>query len=314
MFKNSMRSMRSMRLLQSLGALVALLLGGWSLPALAALHVFASVPEWGALAREVGGERVNVFVATTAMQDPHRIEAKPSLIARARGSQLVLATGADLEIGWLPLVLRESGNGAIQPGQPGYLEATSVLRLLEVPTRLDRADGDVHPGGNPHVQLDPRNILKVADALGERLIRLDPAGEAVYKARLADFTARWKAAMQRWEKEAAPLRGVGVWVQHRSFIYLDEWLGIRELGALEPKPGVEPGSAHLAGLLERQKASPGRMILRPAYASPKSSDWMGEKAGIPVVVLPFTVGGSPEAKDLFGLFDDSLRRLLAALK
>ena len=243
MFKNSMCSMRSMRLLQPLGALVALLLGGWSLPALAALHVFASVPEWGALAREVGGERVNVFVATTAMQDPHRIEAKPSLIARARGSQLVLATGADLEIGWLPLVLRESGNGAIQPGQPGYLEATSVLRLLEVPTRLDRADGDVHPGGNPHVQLDPRNILKVADALGERLIRLDPAGEAVYKARLADFTARWKAAMQRWEREAAPLRGVGVWVQHRSFIYLDEWLGIRELGALEPKPGVEPTSA-----------------------------------------------------------------------
>lgn len=294
--------------------LLALLLAGFALPASAALNVFATVPEWGALAREIGGDKVNVFTATHALQDPHRIEARPSLIARARSSQLVLATGAELEIGWLPMVLREAGNGAIQPGQPGYFEATAVARLLEVPGRLDRADGDVHPGGNPHIQLDPRNILKVAEALAVRLAQLDPANAGAYKANLASFSERWKAAQARWEQAAAPLRGAPVWVHHRSFIYLSDWLGLKELGALEPKPGVEPSSAHLASVLERQKATPARMILRAAYTRPSAADWLSEKAAIPVAVLPFTVGGTPEAKDLFGLFDDTIRRLLAAQK
>lgn len=294
--------------------LAAVVLALLALPAVAALNVFATVPEWAALAREIGGDRVQVFAATNALQDPHRIEAKPSLIARARSSQLVVATGADLEIGWLPMVLRESGNAAIQPGQPGYFEAAGAVRLIEVPARLDRADGDVHPGGNPHIQTDPRNILKVADALASRMSRVDPAGAGAYSANLARFSERWKAAMARWEQAAAPLRGVPVWVQHRSFAYMADWLGIKELGALEAKPGVEPGSSHLAGLLERQKATPARIILRAAYSRPTAADWLGERAGIPVVVLPFTVGGSPAAADLVGLFDDTVQRLLAGLR
>ena len=294
--------------------LAALCVAVAAMPASAALNVLASVPEWAALAKEIGGERVSVSSATNALQDPHRVDAKPSLIARARGAQLVIATGAGLEVGWLPVVLRESGNAGIQPGQPGYLEAAGLVRLLEVPARLDRADGDVHPGGNPHLHLDPRNIQKVADALAARLAQLDPAGAAVYKANHARFSERWKAAMARWEQAAAPLKGVPVWVQHRSFPYLADWLGFRELGALEPKPGVEPGSSHLAALLERQRAQPARMILRPAYTRATASDWLGERAQIPVVVLPFSVGGSAEAGDLFGLFDDTVRRLLAGLK
>lgn len=294
--------------------LAAVFLAALALPAAAALNVFATVPEWAALAKEIGGDRVQVFAATNALQDPHRIEAKPSLIARARNSQLVVATGADLEIGWLPVVLRESGNAAIQPGQPGYFEAASVVRLIEVPARLDRADGDVHPGGNPHLQTDPRNILKVAEALSTRLSRIDPAGASAYAANLARFTARWQTAMTRWVQAAAPLRGVPVWVQHRSFAYLADWLGLKELGALEPKPGVEPGSVHLAGLLARQKETPARMILRAAYSRPTASEWLGERAGIPVVVLPFTVGGNPAAGDLTALFDDTVQRLLGGLK
>jgi zinc/manganese transport system substrate-binding protein len=294
--------------------LVALFFALAALPASAALNVFASVPEWAALAKEIGGDKVNAFSATNALQDPHRIEAKPSLIARARSSQLVVATGAELEIGWLPMVLRESGNAAIQPGQPGYLEAALVVRLREVPARLDRADGDVHASGNPHIQTDPRNILKVAEALAARLILVDPANAEAYKANLARFSDRWKAAMVRWELAAAPLRGTPVWVQHRSFPYMADWLGLKELGALEPKAGVEPGSAHLAGILERQKVTPAKMILRPAYTRSTASDWLGERAHIPVVVLPFTVGGTPEAGDLFGLFDDTIRRLLAGLR
>lgn len=294
--------------------LAALFVAVFALPAAAALNVFATVPEWAALAKEIGGERVQVFAATNALQDPHRIEAKPSLIARARGSQLVVATGADLEIGWLPVVLREAGNAAIQPGQPGYFEAASAVRLLEVPSRLDRADGDVHPGGNPHVQTDPRNILKVAEALAGRMARVDPAGASTYDANLARFSERWQANLARWARAAAPLRGVPVWVQHRSFAYMADWLGLKELGALEPKPGVEPGSAHLASLLARQKETPARMILRAAYARPTASEWLAERAGIPVVVLPFTVGGNPAAGDLTALFDDTVQRLLGGLR
>lgn len=296
----------------SAAAAFALLLG--AAPASAAVQVFATVPEWAALAKEVGGAEVNVYQATTAMQDPHRVDAKPSLIAAARRAQLVVATGAELEIGWLPVVLRESGNSRIQVGQPGYLEAANLVTRLEIPARLDRADGDVHPAGNPHIQLDPRNILKVAEGLAQRLTDIDPAKAGTYRANLDGFRARWKAAMARWEQDGASLKGTRVWVQHKAFAYLTAWLGMTEVGALEPKPGVEPTSASLADVLARQQATPARMVIRAAYQNDGPSKWVAERAKIPAVVLPFTVGGDAEAKDLFGLFDDTLARLKTALK
>lgn len=284
-----------------------------ALPAQADLKVFATVPEWAALAREIGGDKVQVYAATTAFQDPHRIEAKPSLLAQARQANLVVAAGADLEIGWLPLVLRDSGNAAIQPSQPGYFEASAWVNRLEVPTVLDRAHGDVHAAGNPHVHLDPRNVLKVGEALTARMAELDPAQAATYRSGFKTFAGKWQVAMARWEKEAAPLRGIGVLVHHRSFVYLENWLGMRELGALEPKPGIEPTSGHLTSLLARQQATPAKMVLRAAYQQDGPSQWIAGKAGIPAVLLPYTVGGTPEAKDLFGLFDDTVQRLLKGL-
>ena len=166
------------------------------------------VPEWGALVEELGGDKVKVYVATNALQDAHHVEAKPSLIARARSADLVVATGAELEIGWLPLVTQQAGNPAIQPGKPGYFEAAPYVTLLEKPTRLDRAEGDVHPGGNPHIQTDPRNIAKVAAPLAARLAELDPPNAAYYRDRYQAFAERWTAAIANWEKEAAPLKGV----------------------------------------------------------------------------------------------------------
>ncbi|MFC5303147.1 metal ABC transporter substrate-binding protein [Azospira restricta] len=284
-----------------------------SLPAQAALKVFATVPEWAALAQEIGGGRVTVYAATHGLQDPHRIEAKPSLIARARSAQLVVATGAELEVGWLPVVLRESGNRDIQPGRPGYFEAASAVRLLDVPAVLDRAHGDVHAAGNPHIQTDPRNILKVAEALAARMAELDPAEAAAYRSGFAAFAEKWRAALVRWEKIAAPLKGVPVLVQHNAFPYLNAWLGLREVGTLEPRPGVEPSGGHLADVLAKLTAQPARMVLRPAYQHDAPSRWIAERAKIPAVIVPFTVGGTPEAGDLVALFDDTLRRLLAAL-
>lgn len=278
------------------------------------LAVFATVPEWGALAGEIGAGKAKVYTATTARQDPHRIEARPSLLAQARRAQLVVATGADLEIGWLPLVLRDAGNAAIQPGQPGYFEAAQQVRLLDVPTVLDRAHGDVHAAGNPHLHLDPRNLLAVGDALSRRMAELDAANATVYQQNWQKFRARWQAAIPRWEAQAVPLKGVPVLEHHTSYAYLAHWLGLRIVGTLEPKPGVEPSSSHLSGLLQRQQgAQAARLILRTAYQAEGPSQWLAAKAGIPALQLPYTVGGTAEAGDLFGLFDDSVQRLLKAL-
>jgi zinc/manganese transport system substrate-binding protein len=283
-----------------------------TLPAWAVFNIFATVPEWGALAKEIGGDKVSIYTATTALQDPHRIEARPSLLAQARRAQLLLATGADLEVGWMPLVVRDSGNAAIQVGRPGYFEAARLVSMLEVPVVLDRAHGDVHAAGNPHIHLDPHNILKVGAGLTARLAEIDPGNAEAYRANFKAFADKWQLAMLRWDKEAASLRGVAVLSHHTSFAYLAAWLGLKELGMLEPKPGVEPTSGHLSALIERQASNPARMVLRAAYQSEGPSQWIAKKAGIPAVLLPFTVGGSTGAGDLFGLFDDSIQRLLQA--
>ncbi len=290
----------------------ALALAAFSLPSAAALNVFACEPEWGALAQELGGDKVAVYTATQALQDVHHVQAKPSLIAKARSANLVVCTGLELEIGWLPMVLRQAGNAAVQPGKPGYFEAGTYVRRLEIPARLDRADGDVHAQGNPHIQTDPRNIAKVSDALAQRLAEIDPANAAFYQARHQDFSLRWQQAIKRWEAEAAPLKGAPVIVQHKAFPYLEDWLGLKEVATLEPKPGVEPTSSYLAEVLAQQQRQPAKMVIRAAYNDERASSWLVERAKIPAVVLPFTVGGNARAKDLFGLFDDTVQRLLDA--
>jgi zinc/manganese transport system substrate-binding protein len=298
---------------KSLFTIAALLLGA-ALPAHAELRILATTADWGALATELGGDKVNVYTATTALQDVHQVNAKPSLVARARNADLVVANGAELEMGWLPVLLQESGNPKIQPGNPGYFEATSAVRLVDVPTSVDRAMGDIHAQGNPHIQLDPRNFAAVAKALTTRLASIDPANAQHYQSRGADFQGRWAAAMARWDQLGAPLKGTQVVVIHKDQTYLVRWLGLQQVAAIEPKPGVPPSAGYLAELVTRLSASPPKMILRNAYNDPKAAEWLSQKVGVPVVTLPFSVGGTPEAKDLFGLFDDTLRRLLPAAK
>ncbi len=293
-----------------LGTLLTL----WLAPAGATLNVFATVPEWGALADELGGDKVKVYTATNALQDPHHVEAKPSLIARARGADLIVATGAELEIGWLPLVLQQAGNPKVQPGKPGYFEAAPFVTLLGKPTRLDRAEGDVHAAGDPHIQTDPRNIARVAAPLAARLAEIDPPNAAYYQSRYKAFSERWTAAIARWEKEAAPLKDVAIIVQHKAFTYLIAWLGLKEVAALEPKPGIEPTTAHLSDVLSITQQQPVKMVLRAAYQSDRASQWIAERAKINAVTLPFTVGGDDAAKDLFALFDDTTQRLLRGAK
>jgi len=285
-----------------------------TIPADAALKILATTTDWGALATELGGDKVNVYVATSALQDVHRVDAKPSLVARARTADLVVATGAELEIGWLPVLVQESGNRSIQPGGAGYFEAAAQLHLLEVPSQLDRSLGDIHPQGNPHVQLDPHNIATVAKALTARLAALDAGNAAYYQQRGADFDSRWSQAIARWESRAAPLKGIPIVVMHRDQTYLTHWLGLQEVAAIEPKPGVPPSAGYLGALVTKLSAAPPRMILRNAYNDPKAADWLSERVHAPVVLLPFSVGGTPDAEDLFALFDATLNRLLAVVK
>jgi zinc/manganese transport system substrate-binding protein len=265
------------------------------------------------LLKELGGDHVTVTTATTAEQDPHYIQARPSLIARLRNADMAVCTGSELEIGWLPLLLRSAANPRVQPGSPGYFEAAAQVERLEIPERVDRAAGDVHPAGNPHVQLDPRRIAKIADALSERLAEVDAAQAAAYRQRNAEFQKRWQEAIKRWEARATPLRGAGFVTFHKDQVYLYDWLGLKLVGTLEPLPGLPPTASHMTTLVAKAKQS-ARAITRNPYQDPRPVEWLAARTGLPAVVMPYTVGGSPAATDLFGLFDDSITRLLSTLK
>ena len=303
-----------MKYLPKLLAAGAAALALFAAPAQAALRVLACEPEWASLVQELAGPLAEVTSATTAQQDAHQVQARPSLIARVRNADLLVCTGAELEAGWLPVLLQQSGNDKVQPGRPGNFAAADFVRKLDVPAQVDRSQGDVHAGGNPHIQTDPRNIAAVATALAQRLQQVDAANAGEYAKRGAAFQQKWQQAMARWTAQAAPLRGLPVASQHKGYVYLYDWLGMKEVAVLEPKPGVDPSAAHLQAVLATLKATPAKMVLHSAYQDPRPSEWLARNAGIPMVKEPFTVGGSEAARDLFGLFDDTIARLLAAAK
>jgi zinc/manganese transport system substrate-binding protein len=256
---------------------------------------------------------VSVFVPTTARQDPHQVQARPALIARLRSADIAVCTGAELEIGWMPVLLRQASNAKVQPGTPGYFEATQQVKLMEVPVRLDRAEGDIHPQGNPHVQTDPRYMRIIGAALARRLALIDPAHAGAYAGRAKALDDRFAQAIERWQKQAAPLKGVNVVIYHKEWAYLAAWLGMAEVGTIEPKPGVPPGSAYLAQLLDDIPKRQARLVLYSAYQDPRAADFVADKAHISAVLLPFTVGGTEAATDLFSYYDDTIKRLLAGL-
>jgi zinc/manganese transport system substrate-binding protein len=277
-------------------------------------NVFACEPEWAALAKEIGGDKVNVTTATTALQDAHQVRARPSLIAAIRKADLVVCSGAGLEIGWLPSLLQKAGSDKIQPGQPGFMNAADSVPLLEKPAVLDRANGDVHPEGNPHIQTDPRNIARVAPDLERHLAAIDPVNATYYASRLSEFDKRWQAAMVKWNAEAKGLRGMPYISHHRNWSYLANWLGLVEMATLEPKPGIPPTTSHLQGLLATVRSRPVKVIMRTPFEPADAAQWLSDKSGIPVVILPYTVGGDASSGDLFGLYEQTLHLLLEANK
>jgi zinc/manganese transport system substrate-binding protein len=284
----------------------------------AAVDVFACEPEWAALASDIGGDRVKAFAATTVMQDPHHIRARPSLIARIRRAELLFCSGAGLEVGWLPVLMQRGAPAGVQPGQPGHLMAAEHVALLDKPAVLDRAQGDLHPEGNPHLHLDPRNLVTLAGVVAERLALLDPGGKADYAARAEAFRAAWNRAIAGWQARARALRGMPVIVQHKAWSYLVAWLELKEIAALEPKPGLPPTASHLESLLRLTRAQPVKAILRAPYDSPQASEWLSARAKIPAVTLPYTVGMDTRdgggAQTLHNVFERTVTLLETAAK
>ena len=255
----------------------------------ASLNVFACEPEWAALAKELGGDRLEIYSATTASQDPHHIQARPSLIAKARKADLMICTGAELEIGWLPLLLRRAGNARIQVGQPGHFLASDYVDMLEIPEKLDRSLGDIHASGNPHVHTDPRNLLHIAGPLSQRLKALDPDHADAYQQRFLEFESRWQRAIRDWSERAAALKGVKIVVHHDFWSYLVDWLQLSKLATLEPVPGVSPSTGHLAKVKQQLKTQQAVMIFNTAYMSERPVRWLSEQTDLPVVTLPASV-------------------------
>ncbi|MDH3621326.1 MAG: zinc ABC transporter substrate-binding protein [Gammaproteobacteria bacterium] len=286
-----------------------LLLGLLPLQVSADMNIFACEPEWAALAQEIGGDLVETYSATTALQDPHYIQARPSLIARVRQADLVLCSGAQLEIGWLPALLQKANNRKVLPGNDGYMEASSFVLRMGATTDVDRAKGDIHPQGNPHIQTNPHNIAMVAAALSTRLAKIDPINSEAYENNLNRFITRWEAAILRWEEATLGLRGKRVITHHKSWVYLLSWLGIEDVAHLEAVPGIPPTAAHLSQLTGQFADGGADAIIRSPYQHAKASEWLSQRTGIPAIVLPLTVGGSENATDLFKLFDDIVERL-----
>jgi zinc/manganese transport system substrate-binding protein len=297
-----------MKPILSLFAALALLTGA----AHAKLNVVATLPDFASLAEEIGGDKIKVASLAKGTEDPHFVDAKPSFIRVLNQADALIEGGAELELGWLPPLVQNARNPRILADAPGHIVLARGLKLLDVPTKLDRSQGDVHAAGNPHYNLDPANFKIMAATLAEGFGRLDPANAAVYQANLRAFNGRLDLKMAAWAKLAEPLRGVKVLTYHKSFEYLAARYGFEIVGQIEPKPGLEPSPTHISALIPQAKADGAKLVLMEPNRARKTPQFVADAIGAKLVVLPGLVGGSPEAKTCCDLIDCNLRALLKA--
>src|ERR1700704_3267260 len=279
------------------------------------LNVMTTTEDLAAIAREVGGDRVTVESIARGYQDPHFVEAKPSFILKLQRADLLIVVGRDLEIGWLPPLIQQSRNGKIQPGAPGYLDASLTAQILEIPSgNITRAEGDVHPFGNPHYWTDPENGKRIAKGISDKLMQLRPNDRAVFEQRLADFTSRLDAAEKRWLAMMAPYKGTKVVTYHRSFPNFAERFGLNIVDHVEPRPGIPPTPQHTLDLINEMKRQNVKLVLVEPYFDLKTPNAIGRDTGAQVLVLPPSVGGNKEITDYFKLFDYDINLLVEAIK
>jgi len=297
----------------AVAALVSLLLG--AAPARAQLNVITTTSDLASIAQEVGGDKVKVASLAKGYQDPHFVEAKPSLVLLLNKAQLLVVIGRDLEIAWLPPLITQSRNAKIQPGSNGHLDASQNVKILDMPSgAITRAMGDVHPSGNPHYWLDPENGGRVARSIEGKLSQLDPANAAYYKGRATDFERRLADAQKRWKALMAPYKGVKVVTYHRSWTNFADAFGLNVIGFVEPKPGIPPTPQHTLDVINAMKNQNVKIIMVEPYFDTKTPNSIASKSGAKVLIMPPSAGGVPQAGDYFKLFDYDINLLVEAIK
>jgi zinc/manganese transport system substrate-binding protein len=275
--------MNSSRLVALIAALFILL----ALPARADLNVVTTVSDLGAITKAIGGDKTSVSVLALPSQDPHFVDAKPNLALALNRADLLIAVGLDLEIGWLPTLQLGARNVKLQSGNPGYLDASQFVKVLETPVvRVDRSQGDVHPGGNPHYLHDPRMAVAVARGIQGRMAQLDPKNAATYQANLEKFVAEVEAARAGWEKRLAAMKGVPLISYHNTTAYLQDWLGFKTIGYLEPKPGIPPNPSHVAQMLMQGRQQKARFVVQEEYYPDSTSKLVSSKIPAALVIFP----------------------------
>jgi zinc/manganese transport system substrate-binding protein len=282
--------------------------------AIAQLKVVTSTTDLYDIAKEVGGNKITATHIGEGYQDPHFIEAKPSFVLQLRNADVWAFVGLDLEIGWMPLLLQGARNPKLQPGQPGYVDASKVVPVLDMARgNVDRSQGDVHPLGNPHYWLDPENGRRIAKLFRETFSKLDAKNAATYEANEKAFTQRLDAAEKTWQPDLAKIKGQPVVAWHTSWRYFAEYTGMNIVGFMEPKPGVPPSPAHLAGLIQTMKQAGAKVIVMEPFYDRKMADVVARQTGAKVLVLPPSVGGSKGLDDYIQLMTSDIRQLAAAL-
>ncbi|MCW8956941.1 MAG: zinc ABC transporter substrate-binding protein [Gammaproteobacteria bacterium] len=286
-----------------------ILVFGFASSSQAQLRVFSCEPEWSALAMELGAGKLDIFTATNAQQDPHYIQPRPSLIAKARQADLLICTGAELESGWLPLLLRKASNGNIQPGKSGYFMAADHVELLDKAISLDRSQGDIHAQGNPHFHLSPHRVDLVARALHQRLLELDAANAADYTNAYEKFHNRWQQSINSWQQQAITLAGQSLVSYHNNWRYLADWLGLDISNQLEPKPGIPPTTEQLRQLIDKLTQIKPLAVIYASHQNPKAAQWLSSKTGVKTLKLPYTVGSNEHTENLFELYQNIITQL-----
>ncbi len=270
-------------------------------PAFAKVKVVATVSDLGVIAKEIGGDEVEVDVLSKPTQDPHYVDAKPSLVLQLSRAKLLLLNGMDLEIGWLPALLTGSRNPGVQKGNAGYLDCSTLVTPKEVPTqKLDRSMGDIHPGGNPHYTKDPRNGVLVGKGIAARLAELDPSHAALYQANAKKFEDGLNAKIAEWDKALAPFKGTPVVTYHKSWIYFTDWAGLTEVAFVEPKPGLQPSAGHVAPVMQVIRARQVPIILQEEWYSAQTSQLLAAKTGAVLVRTPGMANENEKYSDSVG--------------
>lgn len=293
-----------------------LLLGTLALPIAANAKkptVVTSTTDMAALTQEVGGDKISVESIAKGYQDPHFVEAKPSFLLKLRQADLLVVVGLQLEIGWLPPLINQSGNPRIQVGAPGYLDASQFAEILDIPQgTVTRAEGDVHPLGNPHYWLDPDNGRRIARGIANKLSEMDPGDAAYFQERFQDFDKRLSLAEQKWDAEMKPYRGRKVVTYHRSFPNFAKHFGLDVIGYVEPRPGIPPTPTHTLELIQLMRRENCKLVLVEPYFDLKTPQSIGRETGAQVVVYLPSVGGEKGVDDYFKLFDYDIGLLIKA--